>query len=74
MEEYYVEMSFGFGVTTKVKAESEADAIKKAKESIPKRVSIDSNTFDDDDVNILNCGDIEYEQVNFVDRIVVDNN
>ena len=74
MEEYYVEMSFGFVVTAKVKAKSKEDAIIRAKLGIPESIDINVSNFASDYAYIENCGDIQFEQVNFVNRIVVDNN
>lgn len=61
MSIYDIEMSYGFGVSVAVEANSKDEAIAKAKELVSEYVSIN-------DGFTVDCGDAEFEQVNFIQK------
>ena len=61
MNNYDVEMCYGFGITLNIQAENKKEAIEKAKEIVSNDITILDMGGD-----IENVGDIEFEQVNFI--------
>lgn len=62
MSKYDVEMVYGVGVSLKVDADTEEDAIKKAKQIVEDEVSV----IDGIDVD---TGDMEFEQVTYINKV-----
>lgn len=61
MNNYDIEMCYGFGITLNIQAENKKEAIEKAKEIVSNDITVLDMGGD-----IENVGDIEFEQVNFI--------
>ena len=64
MNNYDVEMCYGFGVSLNIDANSKEEAIEIAKQIVKEEVSINEG-FDN---RLIDCGCIEFEQVTFINK------